>query len=162
MQLDVEITDTAQDGEEALEKAKRCKPDILLVDICMPFLNGLELIEKLYETGGNFKVIVISGYGEFEYTAAGTRRVSRRRLKSEIRAFFRWRYFPVGVKHVVKTDPAERTLIAVIVNIDKGKAFKAVKHFAPERLFNLLWNAVADKRCTGACKSHFFLLFPCK
>ena len=67
MQLDVEITDTAQDGEEALEKAKRCKPDILLVDICMPFLNGLELIEKLYETGGNFKVIVISGYGEFEY-----------------------------------------------------------------------------------------------
>ena len=65
MQLDVEITDTAQDGEDALEKAKRCKPDILLVDICMPFLNGLELIEKLHETGGNFKVIVISVYGEF-------------------------------------------------------------------------------------------------
>ena len=39
-------------GKEALEKAKSLKPDIMLVDICMPFIDGLELIDMLRQEYG--------------------------------------------------------------------------------------------------------------
>ena len=45
--LDMEVIAEAEDGEMALELAQKTIPDILLVDICMPFLNGLQLIEQL-------------------------------------------------------------------------------------------------------------------
>lgn len=68
-----ELIGEAEDGEEALNMAKEKKPDILLLDICMPFLNGIQLIEELNKVLCNPVVIIISGHDEFSYTQAALR-----------------------------------------------------------------------------------------
>lgn len=68
-----ELIGEAEDGEEALNMAKEKKPDILLLDICMPFLNGIQLIEELNKLLCNPVVIIISGHDEFSYTQAALR-----------------------------------------------------------------------------------------
>ncbi|HYE84374.1 MAG TPA: response regulator [Clostridia bacterium] len=65
--LDIEVAGEAEDGEIALSMAERIKPDILLVDICMPFINGLEFIAKLKDILPDSIVIVITGHDEFAY-----------------------------------------------------------------------------------------------
>ena len=65
--LDIEVAGCAGDGQEALEMAKKIKPDIVITDISMPFMNGLELISALQEEGIASKNIIISGYDEFDY-----------------------------------------------------------------------------------------------
>ncbi len=67
MGLDIEIAAEAEDGERALELAQALRPDILLVDINMPFLSGLDFIERLRQARGGARIIVITGYEEFEY-----------------------------------------------------------------------------------------------
>ena len=68
-----EIIGEAEDGEEALCIAKENKPDILLLDICMPFLNGIQLIEELNNILYKPIVIIISGHDEFNYAQAALR-----------------------------------------------------------------------------------------
>lgn len=65
--LDMEVVGEAEDGEMALEVAKELRPDILLVDICMPFLNGLQFIEQLQSVAKDCIIIVITGHDEFAY-----------------------------------------------------------------------------------------------
>lgn len=57
----------ANNGLAAIHAVDEKKPDICLVDICMPILNGLELIEKIHELNPRTVCIVITGYDEFEY-----------------------------------------------------------------------------------------------
>ncbi|MFA9398298.1 MAG: response regulator [Clostridiaceae bacterium] len=57
----------AKNGEEALEKAKIYYPDIVLSDISMPKMDGLELAEKLYNKYPDISVVLITGYSKFEY-----------------------------------------------------------------------------------------------
>ena len=64
------IVAEAEDGEEALRLAAETRPDLLLVDIRMPFLNGLELIDRLRAIGSDWIVIVVTGHDEFEYARA--------------------------------------------------------------------------------------------
>jgi two-component system response regulator YesN len=61
------IVAEAEDGEEALALARSESPDILLVDIRMPFLSGLDFIERLEGLGLDCVVIVVSGHDEFAY-----------------------------------------------------------------------------------------------
>lgn len=63
----IDVIDEAEDGEVALEIAKKQKSDILFIDINMPFLNGLELIEQLSGNLPESIFIVITGYDEFGY-----------------------------------------------------------------------------------------------
>ena len=63
----LDFLDPASDGEEALEKVKKYRPDILITDINMPFLNGVELLEKVQEEYPDMITFVISGYDDFEY-----------------------------------------------------------------------------------------------
>ncbi len=65
--LDLEVVAAVSNGREALEKAIEWKPDIVITDIAMPFLDGLELIARLQEAGIASKTIIISGYDEFNY-----------------------------------------------------------------------------------------------
>lgn len=66
-ELDLSVIATAQDGEEAMEVIRKYHPEIILMDINMPFMNGLEIIEKIRETDEDAKIIIISGYSQFEY-----------------------------------------------------------------------------------------------
>lgn len=63
----VEIAGEAEDGNQALELARKLSPDILFVDINMPFLNGLDLIERLKREMKGCILIVITGHDEFVY-----------------------------------------------------------------------------------------------
>lgn len=57
----------AANGKEALEAAKRVNPDIVVTDIRMPEMNGLDMIRRLRGDFPNLFVIIVSGYGDFEY-----------------------------------------------------------------------------------------------
>ncbi len=69
----IEVVAEAEDGEIALEIAQKLQLDVLFVDINMPFLNGLQFIEKLKEIQPNAVVIVITGYDNFEYARQALR-----------------------------------------------------------------------------------------
>jgi two-component system response regulator YesN len=64
---DARVVAEAEDGEEALEQARETSPDILFIDIRMPFLDGLALAEKLNELDRDWVVVVVTGHDEFEY-----------------------------------------------------------------------------------------------
>ena len=64
---DMKVVAEAEDGQTALSLMEERKPDIVLVDIRMPFLNGLELIERINELSRDCVIIVVTGHDEFEY-----------------------------------------------------------------------------------------------
>ena len=57
----------AANGEEGLEAARNCQPDLIITDIRMPKMNGIDMVRKLREEGNQSKVIFLTAYGEFEY-----------------------------------------------------------------------------------------------
>ncbi len=65
--LDMEVSDTAHNGIEALDMVKKHKPDLIITDIRMPGYDGLEMIMKAKELKEDLEFIIISGYGQFEY-----------------------------------------------------------------------------------------------
>ncbi|MBW4081546.1 response regulator [Paenibacillus sp. S150] len=66
-ELNVEIAAVAADGQEALELCRKLKPDILLTDIRMPMMDGLETAMKLKELHEQVRIIIISGVQDFNY-----------------------------------------------------------------------------------------------
>ncbi len=63
----------AHNGLEALEMAEEEAPDIVMTDIKMPYMDGLELSRKLKEQYPNIRVIIFSGFDEFEYAREAIR-----------------------------------------------------------------------------------------
>lgn len=61
------ICGEAKNGIEGLERVRALNPDIVLADINMPLMDGLEFVQKAKEINNNIKIIIISGYSEFEY-----------------------------------------------------------------------------------------------
>ena len=61
-ETDLEVVATAQDGMEALSLLTEQKPDLLLMDLVLPKLDGLELLRRLPETGVHCSIIVLSGF----------------------------------------------------------------------------------------------------
>jgi len=66
-QYGFEFVGDAPDGEMALPMIRRFNPDILITDIKMPFMDGLELSEIVGKEMPNMKIIILSGYNDFEY-----------------------------------------------------------------------------------------------
>jgi two-component system response regulator YesN len=58
---------SAQNGQQALEVINNMPIDILLTDIRMPMMDGLQLIDEVCKQGHQMKTIILSGYREFEY-----------------------------------------------------------------------------------------------
>lgn len=67
----LELTGRAENGQEALELLKKVPADILITDITMPRMNGLELIRAVRGFRPELKVIILSGYNEFDYLKEG-------------------------------------------------------------------------------------------
>ncbi|HEX3028771.1 MAG TPA: response regulator [Clostridia bacterium] len=63
----IEIIGTASNGAQALEALKKESADILITDIKMPKMNGLELIKRVRDTNPATRFIILSGYDDFEY-----------------------------------------------------------------------------------------------
>jgi two-component system response regulator YesN len=67
------IVGAAQNGKQALEMIEEFSPDLLLTDIRMPVIDGLELLKNVALNFPYIKTIVISGYSEFEYAKQAIR-----------------------------------------------------------------------------------------
>lgn len=61
------VVGQAANGLEAIEKVNNLKPDVLLLDINMPKMNGLETLEELRKTGNDVKIIMLTIHNEVEY-----------------------------------------------------------------------------------------------
>ena len=66
-ELGIENVLTASCAQEALEIARIARPDIMLTDICMPEIDGLEMTRLILEFIPQLKVIVLTGYDDFKY-----------------------------------------------------------------------------------------------
>ncbi len=64
---ELEVAALAEDGEIALEKAIDTRPDLMLVDINMPFLDGLEFIERVRAALPDVLIIIVTGYDDFAF-----------------------------------------------------------------------------------------------
>jgi len=61
------VIDTAADGQEALHKCLQLRPHLIISDIRMPGMTGLELIHNIRLNNLNCRVLILSGYADFEY-----------------------------------------------------------------------------------------------
>jgi len=86
-----EIIGEASSGEEALEFFSIKEPDIILTDINMPYMDGLELTEKIREHAYKCRVVIVTGYRDFEY--------ARRAIKLGVKDFI---LKPVNISDIAK------------------------------------------------------------
>lgn len=62
-----QVVGDAENGEEALEKIEVLVPDVVLTDIKMPYMDGLMLAERLRQKYPSIKILIFSGFDDFEY-----------------------------------------------------------------------------------------------
>jgi DNA-binding NarL/FixJ family response regulator len=100
--LDWQICAEAQNGSEAVQLAKRVHPDVAVVDLNMPGLNGLEVASQLTENQPGIGVVVLT----FDYSAPIVNAI--------------WKSGALGL--VLKSD-ADRDLIAAVIAVRRGERF---------------------------------------
>ena len=64
---DIEVVAEAADGIEAIDKAKQSRPDIVLMDVSMPKLGGLEATLEIRKADPSIKILVLTQYDDKEY-----------------------------------------------------------------------------------------------
>ncbi len=65
--MDCQLAGDCQNGQEAAEFVKKHPIDIVLTDICMPYMDGMELSHFLHDNYPDIVIVIFSGFGEFEY-----------------------------------------------------------------------------------------------
>jgi len=99
---DVEVVGEASDGKEAITMADKLRPDIVLMDISMPGLGGLEATVEIKKTNPDIKILVLSQYDDKEYV--------RRFLKA-------------GVAGYILKKAVGEELITAIRAVARGEAY---------------------------------------
>lgn len=99
---DYEILDIVEDGQALLQKAKQLKPDLIVSDISMPRLNGIDAITKLKEHSIDSKIILLTMHPEVKYA---------------IRAF------DAGADGYLLKHSAPEELVTAITTVLKGKTY---------------------------------------
>ena len=62
--LPIEVVGEAANGKEAIEQARACQPDIVLLDLMMPEMNGLEATPRILEACPTARVLILTSFGE--------------------------------------------------------------------------------------------------
>ena len=75
--LDVSLVGEAEDGEEGLELLRECRADIAVVDMRMPGMDGIELLQAISEEFPNTRIVVMSGHSDFSYLRQALRSRAR-------------------------------------------------------------------------------------
>ena len=70
---DIEVVAEANNGREALALLETCHPDVVLMDIAMPGLNGLEAVVRIAEVFPDIRVVILSMYANEEYVLRALR-----------------------------------------------------------------------------------------
>lgn len=71
--LDCELVGDCENGRQAAEFVENNEVDIVLTDICMPYMDGMELSEFLHDNYPDILIVIFSGFGEFEYAKKAIR-----------------------------------------------------------------------------------------
>jgi two-component system response regulator NreC len=121
----------AADGRVAVQQAQATKPDVAVLDIAMPHLNGTEAAQRIIEALPNTAVIILSMHSDEGYVL--------RALRS-------------GAKGYLVKDSAEGDLIEAIKAVSQGKAF-----FSPEVSKMLVEDYVREIRTRGVEDSYELL-----
>ena len=66
-QLGFYVAGDAENGQDALEKVEILEPDVVMTDIRMPYMDGLTLAARIREKYPSTKILIFSGYDDFEY-----------------------------------------------------------------------------------------------
>lgn len=69
-ELEIELVGDVEDGKQVLQCLEEQRIDILILDINMPFMDGVEVSKYIYDKKMDTEVIILSGYGTFEYAQA--------------------------------------------------------------------------------------------
>lgn len=102
----IKVVGEAADGMEALEKTRELQPDIAIMDINMPRMNGLEVTEMLRKECPGVKILIVSMYNSREYVL---------------------RIIQAGACGCVLKEAPPEELLRAIETVDRGEAF-----FSPE------------------------------
>ncbi len=62
-----DVVGTASDGQRLLDETERLQPDLLVADISMPLLNGIEAVRRLKETGSQVKIVFLTVHENADY-----------------------------------------------------------------------------------------------
>jgi NarL family two-component system response regulator LiaR len=63
---DIALVGRSTDGAEALDLCERLKPDLILMDVLMPKMSGIEVARRIYETDPDVKILALSSFQEYE------------------------------------------------------------------------------------------------
>ncbi|MBI4824623.1 MAG: response regulator transcription factor [Nitrospirae bacterium] len=99
---DVEVIGEAESGKEAVEKADTLKPDIILMDIAMPGLGGMEATLEIKKRHPDIKILVLSQYDDKEYVS---------------------RFLKAGVSGYILKRAVGSDLITAIRAVAKGQSY---------------------------------------
>lgn len=102
LESDIEVIGQAGDGDEAINMVHDLKPDVLLLDINMPKINGLEVLEILKEENDEVKILILTIHNEIEYL---------------------YRAVEIGVNGYVLKDSESDVLIKAIRSINNGESY---------------------------------------
>ncbi|MEO8167234.1 MAG: response regulator transcription factor [bacterium] len=124
----------AEDGEEAVELALKHKPDVVVMDISMPILNGIEATAKMKQDDPNIKIIILTVHADEEYVfqilrAGASGYVLKSAGKKEIFAAIRSaisgeRFFSPGISNLIIEGFINRTMQPApqpVANVNTGK-----------------------------------------
>ena len=99
---DIKLVATARNGLEAVEKARSYRPDVAVMDISMPLMDGLEATQHIRECCRLTRVIIVSGFNDPEYVK---------------------RALEVGAKGYVLKEAAANDLLEGIRRVHQGKHY---------------------------------------
>ena len=94
LEREFEMLEPVNDGREFLEAAFRLKPDVCLMDISMPIINGIEAAAQLKESGSKAKIIFLTIHEDPDFLVAALKAgasgyVVKPRMASDLRAAIR-------------------------------------------------------------------------
>lgn len=116
-----ELVGSCENGKEALDFIAQNPVDVVLTDICMPYLDGMELSERLSEQYPDIKVIILSGYDEFEYAKKAIKFGVKEYLLKPITAVEMGETLLALKEEMDKELAAERKISAMQANYHKGQ-----------------------------------------
>jgi PAS domain S-box-containing protein len=116
LEYSVEKVFVAGNGLEGLETFRRFKPDIVLTDVRMPVMDGLDMIAKIRETDKNTRIIILSAFGEPRYFLSA--------IELGVKAYL---LKPIDTRQLIKavTDQANAILLDKKVRNEEAKRREA-------------------------------------
>lgn len=114
-ELGCEIAGEAEDGDSGYKAALTIKPDLIFTDIRMPGMDGLQMIARLREMKSTCKVIILTGFRDFEYAQEAIRQGAFRFLLKPVRTD----ELRLAISEAVKEIRSARSKDEILNNLEK-------------------------------------------